>query len=329
MAQFAPLAPTSALMLGDGRTTAPVVEGKPIEVAIGFYALDFARVTSRDESFDLTGGAPALNGGSARASAGSSTVSFASVSVTTTSVQPDPTTTATVNPTTPTLPPPISRTNYQLVWSDEFNGTSVDASKWNKVGPWGHSVASGWANFSYLTSNVSVANGLATITVHKSGSNWNGGILSTDTTKRFQYGFVEVRAKLPPKGPGFWPGIWLYGGTSSDELDMMEWLGRDVTTVYQTYHYGSGQQQGVSPKSSDWTTDYHLFQMKWEPSRITYYIDNVQTASWTQGVPARQMYLMFNFDVGDGVSPWGGYPDGSTPTTATFNVDYVRVYQHS
>ena len=51
----APLAPTSALMLGDGRTTAPVVEGKPIEVAIGFYALDFARVTSRDESFDLTG----------------------------------------------------------------------------------------------------------------------------------------------------------------------------------------------------------------------------------------------------------------------------------
>ena len=94
-----------------------------------------------------------------------------------------------------------------------------------------------WANFRYLTSNVSVANGLATITVQKSGSNWNGGILSTDTTKRFQYGFVEVRAKLP-KGPGFWPGIWLYGGTSSDELDMMEWLGGDVSSVYQTYHFG-------------------------------------------------------------------------------------------
>ena len=229
-------------------------------------------------------------------------------------------------PSSDRLPPPISGTNYQLVWSDEFNGTSVDPSKWNKVG-WGFPVGSHWANFSYLTSNVSVANGLAMITVHKSGSNRNGGILSTDTTKRFQYGFVEVRAKLPPKGPGFWPGIWLHGGTSSDELDMMEWLGRDVTTVYQTYHYGSGQQQGVSPKSSDWTTDYHLFQMKWEPSRITYYIDNVQTASWTQGVPARQMYLMFNFDVGDGAAPWGGYPDGSTPTTAKFNVDYVRIYQ--
>ena len=234
----------------------------------------------------------------------------------------------TAPPSSDSLPSPISRTNYQLVWSDEFNGMSVDASKWNEVGPWGKPVASHWSgHFSYNTSNVSEANGSATITVQKSGSNWTGGVLSTDTTKRFQYGFVEVRAKLPPKGPGFWPGIWLYGGTSSDELDMMEWLGRDVTTVYQTYHHGSGQQHGVSPKSSDWTTDYHLFQMKWEPSRVTYYIDNVQTASWTQGVPARQMYFMFNFDVGDGASPWGGYPDGSTPTTATFNVDYVRIYQ--
>ena len=217
------------------------------------------------------------------------------------------------------------------MWSDEFNGTSVDTSKWNKVGPWGHSVASGWANFSYLTSNVSVANGLAKITVQKSGRNWTGGILSTDTTKQFQYGFVEVRAKLP-KGQGFWPAIWLCHAnnvTSADELDIMEFLGGDVSRVCQTYHFGatapSGQNQ-VSPKNSDWTNDYHLFQMKWEPGRLTYYIDNVQTGSWTASVPARPMYIMLNFDVG---GSWPGKPYSSTPTTATFNVDYVRVYQQS
>jgi beta-glucanase (GH16 family) len=221
------------------------------------------------------------------------------------------------------------QTNYQLVWSDEFNGTSVDASKWNKVGPWGKPVASAWSgHFSYNRWSVSVANGLATITAQKSGRNWTGGILSTDTTKRFQYGFVEVRAKLP-KGQGFWPAIWLYGANSSaDELDMMEFLGGDASTVYQTYHFSGGQHQ-VSPKSSDWTADYHLFQMKWEPGRLTYYIDNVQTGSWTASVPARPMCIMLNFDVGDGASPWGGYPHSSTPTTAQFNVDYVRVYQQS
>ena len=224
---------------------------------------------------------------------------------------------------TPTLPSPISGTNYQLVWSDEFNGTSIDASKWNEVGPWGQPVSS-TGNFSYLTSNVSEANGVATLTAQKSGSNWTGGILSTDTTKMFQYGFAEVRAKLP-KGQGFWPAIWLYGGSSADELDMMESLGGDASTVYQTYHFPGGQHQD-HPSSSDWTNDYHLFQMKWEPGRVTYYIDNVQMGSWTASVPARPMYLMLNFDVG-GPNDWGGAPDGSTPSPATFNVDYVRVYQ--
>jgi beta-glucanase (GH16 family) len=232
-------------------------------------------------------------------------------------------TTPTPTPT-PTLPSPISGTNYQLVWSDEFNGTSVDASKWNKVG-WGFPVASHWANFSYLTSNVSEANGLATITAQKSGSNWTGGILSTDTTKMFQYGFVEVRAKLP-KVQGFWPAIWLYGGSTADELDMMEFLGGDVSTVYQSYHFIPRGVNMSFPKSSDWTSDYHLFQMKWEPGNLTYYIDNVQTAHWTTSIPARQMYLMLNFDVG-GPNDWGGAPNSSTPTTATLNVDYVRVYQ--
>jgi len=236
----------------------------------------------------------------------------------------------TAPPSSNNLPPPISRTNYQLVWSDEFNGTSVDTTKWNKVSPFGHPVASNMANFSYSTSNVSVANGVATITAQKSGSNWTGGILSADTTKMFQYGFVEVRAKLSPKGPGFWPCIWLCHAnnvTSADELDIMEFLGGDVSTVYQTSHYGRahpGVLNQASPKSSDWTTDYHLFQMKWEPGRLTYYIDNVQTGSWTASVPTRPMYIMLNFDVG---GDWPGKPNSSTPPTATFNVDYVRVYQ--
>jgi beta-glucanase (GH16 family) len=234
-------------------------------------------------------------------------------------------TSTTTDPPT-TLPAPISGTSYHLVWNDEFNGTSIDTGKWNEVGPWGHPVASGWSNFGYSTSNVSEANGVATITVHNTGGGpggtWTGGILSTDTTKWFQYGFVEVRAKLP-KGQGFWPAIWQVGSVGPNELDTMEFLGGDPTTVYQTYHYSGGAQQD-QPKSSDWTSDYHLFQMKWEPGRITYYVDNVQMGTWTTNVPTNPMYLMLNFDVG---GSWPGNPNSSTPTTAQFNVDYVRVYQ--
>ena len=256
------------------------------------------------------------------------------IEVLATDPSPAPTVTPTATPQpTGGLPSPIAGTNYHLVWSDEFNGTSVDASKWDLVG-WGIPFGSHWANFSYNESaNVSVANGALALTARNTGGGpggtWQGAMLSTQSTHTWQYGFWEVRAKLPPKGPGFWSGIWMFGGGSWDELDLMEWLGRDVSTVYQTYHFDpANSQQQVSPKSSDWTTDYHLFQMKWEPGRITYYVDNVQTASWTQSVPARQMYFMFNFDVG-GPNDWSGAPDSSTPTTATYNVDYVRIYQQS
>ena len=79
---------------------------------------------------------------------------------------------------------------------------------------------------------------MATITAQNIGAqcNWTGGILSTNGLHQFEYGFVEAYAKLPA-GQGFWPAIWLYGSNpSSDELDMMEFLGGDVTHVYQTMH---------------------------------------------------------------------------------------------
>ena len=153
------------------------------------------------------------------------------------------TVTVTVNPTTPPLPSPIAGTNYQLAWSDEFNGTSIDASKWNEVGPWGKPVASKWPNFSYSSSNVTEANGVATIEAQNTSGgysgNWTGGILSTDTTERFQYGFVEVRAKLPAVGAGFWPCIVLYGDTGYPEMDMLEWSGSDPGHIAQTVHYNA------------------------------------------------------------------------------------------
>ena len=233
----------------------------------------------------------------------------------------------TAPPSSNSLPPPISRTNYQLVWSDEFNGTSVDASKWNVVGPWGKPVGCSNPKFSYSPSNVSVANGVATITVHNTGGGpggtWTGGILSTDTTKLFQYGFVEVREKLP-LGKAFFPAAWLYGGKSSDELDIMEFNGNNPSTVIQAANI-NGQWYKVRPPM---TSGYHLFQMKWEPGRLTYYIDNVETFNWTKGSPARPMYLMLNFDVG-GPNDDACCPDGSTPSPATLNVDYVRIYQKS
>ena len=77
------------------------------------------------------------------------------------------------------------------------------------MGPWGGKPVSSTGAFSYSASQVTEASGVVRITAQKSGNGWVGGILSTDTTRTFQYGYVEVRAKLPA-GQGFWPAIWIY-----------------------------------------------------------------------------------------------------------------------
>jgi beta-glucanase (GH16 family) len=238
------------------------------------------------------------------------------------------------------LPP----AGYQLVFDDEFNGTSVNTTTWNLEGVWGGPVSSTNPNFSYTTSNVTEGNGVLTITALKSGGNWTGGIISTTNINSpftFQYGFVECRAQLPP-GQGFWPAIWCIGSPTADgllpnapdvdnEFDIMEFLGGNVTDVYQTYHWEkslavASEQEQTVVHNANWTSEFHIFQMLWQPGRITFYIDGVETASSTKSVPSNPMYLIINFDVG-GVNDWGGAPNSTTPSPAYLNVDYIRVYQ--
>jgi beta-glucanase (GH16 family) len=243
-------------------------------------------------------------------------------------------------PSAPVLPP----AGYQLVFDDEFNGTSVNTTTWNLEGVWGGPVSSTNPNFSYSTSNVTEGNGLLTITALNSGNSWTGGIISTTNINSpftFQYGFVEVRAQLAA-GQGFWPAIWLIGSPTADgllpnapnvddEFDIMEFLGGNVTDVYQTYHWEkslavASQQQQVVVTNANWTTGFHIFQMLWQPGKITYYIDGIQTASSTKNVPSNPMYLIINFDVG-GPNDWGGGPNSSTPSPAYLQIDYARIYQ--
>src|SRR3954454_22057007 len=55
LAVFLTASGPSATEDASAKTGAPSVDGKPVEVSIGFYALDFARITAREESFDVTG----------------------------------------------------------------------------------------------------------------------------------------------------------------------------------------------------------------------------------------------------------------------------------
>ena len=112
--------------------------------------------------------------------------------------------------------------------------------------------------------------------------NYLSGIITTYESLKMTYGYVEMRAKLPP-GRGLWPAFWLlttHYVEDVPEIDVMEFLGQDVDTLYHTYHYFDIQDNwrkistpSYEVNATDWTQDFHTFGMAWSPTEIIYYVD--------------------------------------------------------
>ena len=225
----------------------------------------------------------------------------------------------------------------QLLWSDEFNGTSLNTSVWNYES--GNN--NGWGNkeLEYYTSdtaNVKTANGCLEITAKYSpnykstGFNYTSARITTQGKYTFQYGKVEIRAKVPGD-PGTWPALWLLGSNigsvgwpACGEIDMME-MGTvtGLNNILCSLHWGSDTSQQRNVPSS--TSDFHLYSLDWQADHIAFYIDNVLLYSVpnTSSKPFNQnFFFIFNVAVGGNM----GGNNVSLTNSSTMYVDYIRVY---
>jgi len=246
---------------------------------------------------------------------------------------------------------------WKLVWSDEFEGSAVDPSKWDfQLGNSSPEIgggAAGWGNneLEYYTSrpaNARVEGGYLTITARKeeyAGYHYTSARMRTIHKGDWTYGRFEIRAKLP-KGKGLWPALWMmptdsqYGTwAASGEIDIVEELGHEPNKVYGTLHYGGVWPQNKSSggnfilNSGDFSQDFHIFAMEWEHGVFRWYVDGelyqAQTQWYSTSAPYpapfdRSFHLIFNLAVGGN---WPGAPDQSTQFPQELVVDYVRVYQ--
>ncbi|WPX08917.1 carbohydrate binding domain-containing protein [Anaerocellum danielii] len=243
---------------------------------------------------------------------------------------------------------------WQLVWEDDFNGSSIDTTKWNfTIG------AGGYGNnelqyYSDRPENARVENGKLIIEARKEdyqGSPYTSAKLTTQGKFAFTYGRVEVKAKLP-EGQGVWPAIWMmpedlniYGGwPACGEIDIMELLGQEPNKVYGTIHYGNPHTYHggnyTLPDGKKFSDDFHIFALEWEPGEIRWYVDDVlyyKTSDWfsrssneafdyTYPAPFdREFYLILNVAVGGN---WPGYPpENADYFPQRMEVDYVKVYK--
>ncbi|HJK96327.1 MAG TPA: glycoside hydrolase family 16 protein [Polyangiaceae bacterium LLY-WYZ-14_1] len=241
---------------------------------------------------------------------------------------------------------------WELVWSDEFDGSELDLSKWSvQVGDGCDIGLCGWGNNElqwYRAENLTVADGLLTITARVEpvgGRDFTSARIRTLDRGDWTYGRFEARARLP-RGQGLWPAIWMlpsdtvYGTwAASGEIDIMELVGHESSRVHGTLHYGgefpantsSGDSFDLS--SGTFADGFHTFAVEWEEGEIRWYVDGrlyqTQTEWYSEGgaFPApfdRDFHLILNVAVGGN---WPGAPDLTTPFPQTMEVDWIRVYE--
>ena len=254
---------------------------------------------------------------------------------------------------------PIFSSNWEMLWSDEFDGEDLDLSKWNKL-----SWRPGWVNNElqayterdtniFLDSGFLVLQGL--IDPGFSGTDYNGndynadytsGRVNTDGKFSTTYGRFDIRAKLP-KGKGSWPAIWMLGESINSigwpdcgEIDIMEHVGYDEGMIHgsihtEEYNHMYNTQRSGSKYIENVTSTFHVYSLEWSPFYLRYLIDDEpfffvyndskgDNSKWPFDDPH---YIILNLAIG---GDWGGVQGISTSEfPMRMMVDYVRVFKQS
>jgi beta-glucanase (GH16 family) len=247
----------------------------------------------------------------------------------------------------------MSGGDWQLVWSDEFDGSGLpDTSLWNyNAGNWG------WGNnepqyyTAFREKNARQEKGNLIIEAHKndSGQAWTSARLTTQGKQAFLNGKIEFRAKVPA-GRGTWSAGWLLGDAYRDEIswpycgeiDVLETVGYEINDTTgkglnhaschtRAYYFKQGNHLTATLPVDSMNSQWHTYGIEWYPDSIRAYVDNTfyytydKTANELEWPFAEAQNIIINLAVGGG---WGGAKGiDESYQNHKLLVDYVRVYE--
>ncbi|WP_421739364.1 glycoside hydrolase family 16 protein [Caulobacter sp.] len=203
---------------------------------------------------------------------------------------------------------------WRLVWSDEFDGTRLDLTKWSRAVDCGGGGNNERQCYTDAPDIVSVRDGMLRLTAvkrpttaianpwgppdgrMKTGDYASGKIL-TEGKAAWRHGRVEARARVPG-GQGVWPAIWMmpetsaYGGwPRSGEIDILETVnlgapceacdGGRENRVFGTIHFGKGggpdhRRLGGQTAPAPSADGFHVYAVEWSPGEIVWLVDGVR-----------------------------------------------------
>jgi len=249
----------------------------------------------------------------------------------------------------------VPEREYELVWSDEFDGTSLNLDNWTYetgTGTWG------WGNNEeeYYTSrkeNIRIENGFLVIEARKeayNGSSYTSARIKSLNKQEFAYGKIEARLKVPA-GAGTWPAFWMLGKIGSwpgcGEIDIMEHVGIEPKNLHCALHTlnkngMNGQNfSATQTLQNNVADDFHILTLEWVENeflgydRMHFYVDGVKTATFGETSQLQEtndwpftspFYFIINLALGGN---WGGdIDDAIFENPVLYQLDYVRVYQY-
>ena len=242
---------------------------------------------------------------------------------------------------------------YQLVWSDEFNGTELDRNVWN-VEVNGNGGGNQESQY-YLdrAENLRVENGNLIIQLRNDGYGgkpYTSGRINSKNKKSFTYGKIEANISFPA-GKGTWPAFWMLGygnWPACGEIDIIEHIGSRPS--FSSFAVHTSQRNGMTGNNwhAGYTADesmenaYHVYGIEWTQEeengcdKIHFFVDNKEYAVVSEDFnyintksywPFNDKhFIIFNLAIG---GTMGGSIDDAlfNQGDVLMKVDWVRVWQ--
>ena len=192
---------------------------------------------------------------------------------------------------------------YKLVFNDEFDGNALDTSKWYTFYPYGPKSRPDSCSFCrthispnvYREANLELKSGLLVIRADRENDSWFGkeyeftsGMVNSRQEFR-TYSKYEIRCKLP-KGSQQWPAFWVFGwstefdifefickGPRNPEFAIHKWLKSECPNQKKVRRGGPcfSSQSGHIDFGIDFSEEFHVFTLEYEPHMIKYFIDGI------------------------------------------------------
>ena len=239
----------------------------------------------------------------------------------------------------PAPPTALPAGKWRLVddFSDEFDGATVNLSKWNTS-------YRSWGSWTWDPANVAVvAPGMLKISMAyeahtcTSGATcfYKSGIARSRKPEGIAFGYFEARIKGASRWPGVCPAFWAWRHADDywTELDFVEMLENKVTPRdidFTSHLFPPSVPAHVSNSthrnfSWDPRDDFHTYGMEWNSSSLTWWVDGTVVKTEPAGIFAKghPMDVALSF----GLRPPLRDAPNATGFPTSFLVDYVRVYQ--